>query len=59
MRRVPRVTQAMRKSLDVARDRNGNPQRGGIMVVPSILSPEAWQKLATVHQRKLLQEAKL
>ncbi len=47
----------MLKQLDVKRE-DGKAMRGGVMVVPTIMDPAAWQKLAMAHQLKLLLEAK-
>lgn len=57
MRRI-RVTSAMQKALARQRDRKGNLQRGGVMVVPVIASVEAWDALAVSQQARLLAHAR-
>ena len=58
MRRVPRVTQAMRKSIDTVRDSRGKPMRGGVLLVPPVATPEVWNRIAQASQTRLEAEVK-
>jgi hypothetical protein len=44
----------MKRQLAEVRDARGNRRKGGVMVLPRILSFDAWQALASVQQDALI-----
>ena len=57
MRRL-NVTLAMRRQLDELHDAKTNKRRGGVMVVPRMLSIEEWETAALAAQTALIEEAR-
>lgn len=49
-----RVTATMKNQLASLRDVRGSARRGGVMRVPPILSPDEWERLASVQQDALI-----
>ena len=49
--RVPSSLERMAKDMRNARD---NGRRGGVMIVPPIISCDEWEKLAAPHQDSLI-----
>lgn len=56
MRKV-RVTASMKKEFAGLRDSRGNLRRGGVMLVPRILSCDEWEAIAAPMQDKLIQDS--
>ena len=52
MRRL-RITATMKKRLAQEHDAKGNKRRGGIMLVPRMLTPDEWEQLAVPMQQRL------
>lgn len=52
------VTAAMVRYASDARDGRGVRRSGGVLLVPQILDPETWERLATAQQQELLEQSR-
>jgi hypothetical protein len=57
--KVPRITAAQRKAIEIPRDAHGRVRKGGILLVPPMATDaKEWERRAMAEQRQLLEDVR-